>query len=198
MLFLLPTSFTICHAILDCLSSTESLILWIWFLMNSIGSFRYILANSFLAFLSFRALILVGFLLLYLEAVFMSACFFLTANVSHGTLWTVLFQTIQFSISTQFSSIWPIDTTLSGVTTPSQSGPVSDGHKGVLHIPQSSNITGASPSDCLVSYTGHSLGNLTPPQRCSWCILQSTGPGNKEVLHIPKSSRALSYNCLVS
>ena len=29
---------------------------------------------------------------------------------------TVLFQTIQFSISTQFSSIWPIDRTLSGVT----------------------------------------------------------------------------------
>ena len=34
---------------------------------------------------------------------------------------TVLFQTIQFSISTQFSSIWPIDRTLSGVTTPGQS-----------------------------------------------------------------------------
>ena len=31
VLFLLLTSFTICHAILDCLSSTESLILSIWF-----------------------------------------------------------------------------------------------------------------------------------------------------------------------
>ena len=30
-------------------------------------------------------------------------------------------------------------------------------HKGVLHIPQSSGITGASPSDCLVSCLGHSL-----------------------------------------
>ena len=31
---------------------------------------------------------------------------------------TVIFQTIQFSISTQFSSIWPIDRILSGATTP--------------------------------------------------------------------------------
>ena len=40
---------------------------------------------------------------------------------------------------------------------PGQSGPWSDGNKGVLRIPQSSNITGTSPSDCLVSYLGHSL-----------------------------------------
>ena len=40
---------------------------------------------------------------------------------------TVLFQIIQFSISTQFSSIWPIDKTLSSSTTPGQSGPGSDG-----------------------------------------------------------------------
>ena len=45
MLFLLLTSFTICHAILDCLSSIESLILLIWFCMYSVCSFRYILAN---------------------------------------------------------------------------------------------------------------------------------------------------------
>ena len=44
------------------------------------------LANSFFAFLSFRTLILVGFLLLHWEAVFMSARFFYTANVSYGTL----------------------------------------------------------------------------------------------------------------
>ena len=31
---------------------------------------------------------------------------------------TVLFQLIQFNISTQFSSIWPIDRALSGATTP--------------------------------------------------------------------------------
>ena len=49
---------------------------------------------------------------------------------------TVLFQTNQFSISTQFSSIWPIDRTLSGVTTPGQSGPGSDGNEEVLRIPK--------------------------------------------------------------
>ena len=48
---------------------------------------------------------------------------------------TVLFQAIQFSISTQFSSIQPIERTLSGATTPGQSGPWSDGNEGVLYIP---------------------------------------------------------------
>ena len=52
----------------------------------------------------------------------------------------VLFQTIQFSISTHFSSFWHIDRILSGATTMGHSGPVSNG------------ITGALPSDCLVSY----------------------------------------------
>ena len=73
-------------AILDCLSSTEFLILSIWFCMYSVRSFKYMLAKSFCAFLSFRALVLVSFFLLYLEAVFKSARFSLTANVSHGTL----------------------------------------------------------------------------------------------------------------
>ena len=49
------------------------------------------------------------------------------------------------------SSIWPIDITLSGASIPEQSGPGSDGNEEVLHIPQSSNITEASSSDCLVS-----------------------------------------------
>ena len=42
-------------------------------------------------------------------------------------------------------------------STPSlgQNGPVSDGNEGVLCTPQSSNIIGTSPSDNLVSYTGH-------------------------------------------
>ena len=70
---------------------------------------------------------------------------------------TVLFQTIQFSISTQFSSILPID------RTPGQSGPGSDGNEDVLHIPESSSITGASPSHCLVSYLGHTLGEGVLP-----------------------------------
>ena len=59
---------------------------------------------------------------------------------------TVLFLTIQFSISHLFalikyqSSIRPIVRSLSGATTPSQSGPGSDGNEGVL------SITGASKS----------------------------------------------------
>ena len=97
VLFLLFTSFSVCHAILECLSSSDFLILSIWFRMYSACSFRlgwfglmayqpcslrYILANSFCAFLSFKALILVGFLLLHLEAVFMSVCFFFDPLIS--------------------------------------------------------------------------------------------------------------------
>ena len=70
-------------------------------------------------------------------------------------LHTVKCQTIQFSISTQFSSNGPIDRALLGATTPGQSGPGSNNNEGVLHIPQSSRITGTSPSDCVVSYTGY-------------------------------------------
>ena len=54
------------------------------------------------------------------------------------------------------NSIWPIDKTLSGATTPGQSGPGSN--EWVLCIPQSSSITEASPSVCLVSYPRHLLG----------------------------------------
>ena len=56
------------------------------------------------------------------------------------------------------SSIWPIDRTLSGATTLDLSGPKSDANKGVLRIPQSFSITETLPSDCLVSYPGHLLG----------------------------------------
>ena len=68
----------------------------------------------------------------------------------------VIFQTILFSISTQFSSIWPIDWTLSDATIPDLSGPGGNGNKGVLRIPQSFSITGSSPSNYLVSYPGRS------------------------------------------
>ena len=61
---------------------------------------------------------------------------------------TVLIQLIQFSISkdfaytqfssicTQFNSIWPVDGTLSGATTPGQSEPGSNGNKGVQCTPK--------------------------------------------------------------
>ena len=71
---------------------------------------------------------------------------------------TLLFQTIQFSISTQFSSIWPINRALSGNTTPGLSWLKSNGSEGVLYISKSSNIIGISPSDGLVSNPGYPWG----------------------------------------
>ena len=65
------------------------------------------------------------------------------ANQPFLYIWTVIFQTILFSISTQ---------------TMGQSGHGSNGNQGVLCIPESSSNTRTSPSDCFVSYPGHSLG----------------------------------------
>ena len=58
-------------------------------------------------------------------------------------------------------SIWPIDRTLSGATTPGQGGSGSNGNEKALYIPQISNA-GASPSEGLMSYPGHSLGRVLP------------------------------------
>ena len=60
------------------------------------------------------------------------------------------------------SSIWPINRTLSGATAIGQCGTGSDGNEGVLCIPQSSSITGISPSGCFVLYLGHLLGESYP------------------------------------
>ena len=69
-----------------------------------------------------------------------------------------------------------IDKILPGAATPSQSGPGSNGNEGVHSIPQRSCITGASPSDCLASYVGHSLGESYPsPEMQS---VYSTAPAN--------------------
>ena len=65
-------------------------------------------------------------------------------------------ETIQFSAITQFSSIWTIDRTLSGITTSNQSGPGSSGNEGVLRITEDAS------SDCLVSYPGDSLEESYP------------------------------------
>ena len=77
---------------------------------------------------------------------------------------------------------------LSGATILGQSQPGSDVNKGVLHIPQSSRITGTSPSDCLVSYLGHSLGGGSYPTAEKHSVY-STVPANwvRELLgHIDK------------
>ena len=55
------------------------------------------------------------------------------------------------------SNICFIDRTLSGGTTPGQSGPENNGNEGVLRIPQISK-DGTLPLDGLISYPGHSLG----------------------------------------
>ena len=69
---------------------------------------------------------------------------------------TVLFQAIQFSTSTQFSSIWPINRTLSGATTPSQSGSRSNGNERVIRIPKAPALL-EPHHQFLYSHTGHSL-----------------------------------------
>ena len=71
------------------------------------------------------------------------------------------------------SSIWPIDRTLSGATTPAQSGPWSNANEGVLCIPQSSRITEASLSDCLMLYPRHSLEGVLLLFRDAVCVFYS-------------------------
>ena len=96
VLFLLLTSFIVCRAILDCLSSTESLILSIWFCIYSVCSFIYMPANWYCAVFSFKAFVFVGGIWRlfpcwrHLEAIFTCARFSLTDNVSHGILYLVL------------------------------------------------------------------------------------------------------------
>ena len=71
------------------------------------------------------------------------------------------------------SFIWPIDTTLSGDTSPGQSWPKSDGDESVLRTPQSFSIMGSSPSD-LVSYAGYSLVGIVLPLCRDTCQHLST------------------------
>ena len=70
----------------------------------------------------------------------------------------------------------PYIRTLSGATTPGQSEPRSNDNEGVLHIPHSSSITGASPSNCFMSYPGHSLGESYPSAEVQ--SVNSTAPAN--------------------
>ena len=57
-----------------------------------------------------------------------------------------------------------------------QSEPGSDGIEGVLHIPQSSSITGASQSDCLMLYPRHSLEESYPSAEMQ--LVYSTTPAD--------------------
>ena len=90
VLFLLLTAFIVCQAILDCLSSTELLILSIRFCMYSVCSFRYMHVNWYCALFSFMAFVFVGFFLELWETVFTCEPFSLTAIVSPATIYLVL------------------------------------------------------------------------------------------------------------
>ena len=87
----------------------------------------------------------------------------------------IIFQAIQYSISTQFSSIRPIDRTLSVTIITGQSEPGSHGSEGVLSLSQNSSLTIR-----LFSPISRKLvAGVLPPKRCSQCILQPqpTGQG---------------------
>ena len=97
----------------------------------------------------------------------------------------------------QFSSIWPIDRTLSSATNPRQSEPGSGGNEGVL-----SSITGTSPSDCLVSYPRHSLrdrerwGGVLPLCRDAVSVFYSLSRLGKILLWSYEINSKLLYNLI--
>ena len=101
------------------------------------------------------------------------------------------------------SSIWRLDRTIKGTTTPSQSRLGSYVKEEVLHILQSSK-TEASPSHAILCDTQHmsSIWPIDETQTGTTTLGLSVprSDGNKEVVHIPQSSRneASPSNSLVS
>ena len=84
-------------------------------------------------------------------------------------------------ISTQFSSIWPEDRTLSGVTTPGQSVPGSDAIKGYPTLPIAPALQETHHQIFLVSYPEHSLVVPHPsPEKHS---VYSTAPADKTIFY---------------
>ena len=65
-------------------------------------------------------------------------------------------------VCTEFKFQTNIEKALAHATSPGQSRSGGVGNEGVLRISQSSSITGASPSDCLMSYPGHLFGMSYP------------------------------------
>ena len=61
------------------------------------------------------------------------------------------------------STIWPIDWTLSGSTSPGQSRPGNYSNERILHIPQNSSNNGPSPLDDLISYQDTPLSGESYP-----------------------------------
>ena len=77
-----------------------------------------------------------------------------------------------------------MDRTLSGATTQVQSSPGSKGNEGVFCITQITKA-GASPSDDLMSYPGHSLGMSYPSAEMG--SVYSTTPTNQAALVFEKN-----------
>ena len=91
----------------------------------------------------------------WLEVLLCNSISFICTQLN-GAKYCYVALTIQFNISNfAHSSIWSINRTLLGTTTPGQSGSGSNGNEGVLQIPQSFRI--GTSSDGLVSYPGHTL-----------------------------------------
>ena len=88
---------------------------------------------------------------------------------------TVLFQTIRVSISTPFSSIWPIDRTLSGATEADLEVMATKGYSAFPKAP-----TLPEPQ-CHIQDTHRVGGGLTPLQRCCRCFLKPWPTGQPNV-----------------
>ena len=110
---------------------------------------------------------------------------------------TVLFQVIQFSINTVLFYLThrldPIRCDHSG-----QSVPGSDGNEGVVHIPESSSITGTLPSDCLVSYPGHLLvgGGVSYPSAVVQSVYSTAPAPTGQEWRIEQKTKRRLFNCL--
>ena len=78
-------------------------------------------------------------------------------SISSLDIETVLFQTIQFSISTQFWSIWPTDITPPGVITPARLDLEATAVKGYSALPKAPALLECYHQIFLVSYPRHSL-----------------------------------------
>ena len=77
---------------------------------------------------------------------------------------------------------------------PGQSGPGSNGNEWVLHIPQKPSITGTSPSECLVSYPGNSLGGSYPSAELQ--SMYSTARADWAIFSLSLPFRFFNWNSL--
>ena len=76
---------------------------------------------------------------------------------------------------------------------PLRTSPGMDDKKGVLCIPKRSSCTDASPSDCLVTYPGHSLEVSYPFAEMQ--SVYSTAPADWAHQDIPRGSLTLLQRC---